>query len=228
MTPTEDQTQRIYCNECRQATNHRRVGQHGRSVHDNDPLEYVYNLWVCAGCEAGTLEVLTGMPGTLGEFDADGDPLWWEELYPERIQTHLRAKLFMKLNPKLSRIYRETIKSFNHGALILCTAGLRAVLEGICDDKRIKGKDLREKIENLQPLLPNKNIIKNLHHFRFTGNKAVHELKAPDREGTKLAIEVIEDLLNFFYELDYKVTRLRKSAKKRKKKGLIVSTSVTI
>ena len=214
---------RIYCNECRQVTHHRRFGHHLRSD-DSDSMEYVYNLWVCAGCEAGTLEVLGGMHETFGEYDADGDPLWWEELYPERIKTHLRAKLFIKLNPNLTRIYRETIKSFNHGALILCTAGLRAVLEGICDDKQIKGRDLREKIENLQPLLPNKNIIKNLHHFRFTGNKAMHELKAPDREGTKLAIEVIEDLLNFFYELDYKVTRLRRSGKRRKK-GLIVSTT---
>jgi len=126
----------------------------------------------------------------------------------------------VKLKPKLRGIYRETIDSFNSGSLILCTAGLRALLEGVCDDKRITGKVLRDKINNLQPLLPNKNIIKNLHHFRFTGNKAVHRLEAPERPGTRLAIEVMEDLLNFLYELDYKASRLRKFKKTKKAKSI--------
>jgi len=58
---------------------------------------------------------------------------------------------------------------------------LRALLEGICQDKRIKGKNLKAKIEGLKSLLPNKNIIRNLHHFRFMGNEAIHELAAPKR-----------------------------------------------
>jgi hypothetical protein len=100
----------------------------------------------------------------------------------------------------------------------LCTAGLRALLEGVCDDKHIKGRNLRDKIDNLQPLLANKSIVKNLHHFRFTGNQAVHRLESPTRGDTKLAIEVMEDLLNFLYELDYKASRLRATAKKIRKR----------
>ena len=42
------------------------------------------------------------------------------------------------------------------------------------------------------------------------GNVAAHELEAPNREDLKLAIEVIEDLLNFLYELDYKAQQLKK------------------
>jgi hypothetical protein len=93
------------------------------------------------------------------------------------------------------------------------------LLEGVCDDKRAKGRNLRDKIDSLQRLLPNKNIIRNLHHFRFTGNQAVHQLEA--------LIEVMEDLLNFLYELDYKASRLRKSSRARRSKKSIKSPFVS-
>jgi hypothetical protein len=41
------------------------------------------------------------------------------------------------------------------------------------------------------------------------GNDAVHELEAPKHTELALAIGVMEDLLNFFYELDYKASQLR-------------------
>ncbi len=42
------------------------------------------------------------------------------------------------------------------------------------------------------------------------GNKAAHELEAPNESELTLAIEVMEDLLNYLYELEYKVRRLPK------------------
>ncbi len=131
------------------------------------------------------------------------------EYFPKRSQFSLIAKYYSKLRPELRKIYQEAITCYNEEALILCTAGLRALLEGICQDKKIKGKNLKAKIEGLKTILPNKNIIRNLHHFRFMGNDAVHELAAPKPTEVNLAIGVIEDLLNFFYELDYKASQLR-------------------
>jgi hypothetical protein len=126
----------------------------------------------------------------------------------------LRPQRFRRLGPTLEQIYREMIECFNDRSLILSNAGLRALLEGVCEDKRISGRDLRTKIDNLKPLLPNKNIIDALHHFRFTGNEAVHKLKAPEVEDVRLAIDVMEDLLNYLYELDYKAARLAKSRRR--------------
>jgi hypothetical protein len=152
--------------------------------------------------------------------------------YPKRVREDLTAKVFLKLKPKLKQIYKEAIACFNGDSLILCTAGLRALLEGVCDEKRIRGRNLRDKIDNLQPLLANKNIVRNLHHFRFTGNQAVHKLESPTRSDTKLAIEVMEDLLNFLYELDYKASRLRASGKApkfgKKKKRTAKSIAVPL
>jgi len=119
----------------------------------------------------------------------------------------------------LTAIYREAITCYNEGAPILCTAGLRALLEGICQDKRIKGRNLKAKIDGLNAILPNKNMIRNLHHFRFMGNDAVHELAPPKPEELVLAISVIEDLLNFDYEMDYKASRLRDLRRSNKPKA---------
>lgn len=158
--------------------------------------------------------------------DQDGDSIAEITFHPKRMRGDLNPKGFLKLKPKLKQIYKEAITCFNSGSLLLCTAGLRALLEGVCEDKHIKGKNLHDKINNLHPLLSNKNIVKNLHHFRFTGNQAVHRLESPTRSDTKLAIEVMEDLLNFLYELDYKASRLRASGKTRRRVAKMVASNL--
>jgi hypothetical protein len=208
---------RIYCNWCQQETNHELRGEHqfpaGVEIGEDDL--WLYRFWVCSGCEHGTL--LQSHWVWLDDLD-DGVV----QYFPKRTQGQLCAKPYAKLKPKLSKLYEEAITCYNQEAFILCAAGLRALLEGICHDKRIKGKNLKAKIEGLKLFLPNKNIIRNLHHFRFMGNEAVHELSAPKPTELGLAIEVIEDLLNFFYELDYKASQLREMRRARKAKAKIV------
>jgi hypothetical protein len=46
--------------------------------------------------------------------------------------------------------------------------------------------------------------------MRLTGNDATHRLEALNRNDAAAAIEVIEDILNFFYDLDYKSARVKK------------------
>jgi Domain of unknown function (DUF4145) len=209
-------TPRIYCNWCKRETNHELKGQHKATYGDEeDGLVEVltYRLWICRGCEHGLLEEgywISGMPDEAEE----------QEYYPERSQQFLVPKHYSKLKPALAAIYKEAITCYNGKAPILCAAGLRALLEGICQDKRIKGMNLKARIEGLRPRLPNKNIIRNLHHFRFMGNDAVHELAAPKYTEIVLAIGVIEDLLNFFYELDYKASQLREIRRSKKPKSL--------
>jgi hypothetical protein len=213
---------RIFCNYCKQDTNHDLKGEHTvkTSATDRDFQEHsTYRLWICMGCEHGLLELEYENSEMLTSGGPDGFEYYSDfYYYPERSQHDLTPKPYTKLKPKLAFLYNEAITCYNHKAPILCAAGLRALLEGICQDKRIKGKNLKEKVEGLKALLPNKNIIRNLHHFRFMGNKAVHELAAPKRNELTVAISVIEDLLNFFYELDYKASQLREMRRNKKPK----------
>lgn len=233
MADEELKKKRLYCNWCKQETNHELKGEH-KAVYGNPEAGEMrevltYRLWICMGCEKGLLEeeywndvAMPNLPDDFAEF----------EYFPKRSRHSVVAKPYSKLKPELKAIYREAITCYNEEAPILCTAGLRALLEGICQDKRIKGKNLKVKIDSLQTRLPNKNIIRNLHHFRFMGNDAVHELAAPKANELALAIGVIEDLLNFFYELDYKASQLREMRRSKKyktqKKPIAVSATGTL
>jgi hypothetical protein len=172
-------------------------------------VEESWRLLACAGCDDVTLEKTSSVV-------LDGEELTDVEFYPERRKTHHRAKLYRNLPLRLSRIYAETISAHNNELHILTAAGLRALLEGICYYKGIKGNNLSEKIDALGTYLP-KNIVESLHTFRFLGNLALHQLEQPKKDDLSLAIEVIEDLLNYFYELKYKASRLRKPMDTKKK-----------
>jgi hypothetical protein len=207
----DEKRKRLYCNSCKQYTNHKLKGEH-KGVFDNGSFSEGLNfrLWICMGCEWGLLEE---------GYWVEGDEAETLTYSPERTQHSLEAKQYSKLKPKLQAIYKEAIACFNAKALILSAVGLRALLEGICQDKRIRGNNLKAKIDGLQEYLPNKNIIRNLHHFRFMGNDAVHRLAVPKAAEVASAVGVIEDLLNFLYELDYKAAQLREMRRSRKPKS---------
>lgn len=217
MSEVKDENQRskrIYCNQCKSETNHLLRGSHCRydnggfgSVEENN-----YNLWTCAGCDAGTLEVAYTASGM---YNPDTDEMIYDYTYhPSRNSGDITPKIFRKLPRALVAIYREVVTAYNHGLQLLCAAGLRGLIEGICQEKRITGRNLQERIDGLGSILP-ENIVQHLHGFRFMGNDALHELAAPDRQTIRLAIEVAEDLLNFLYELDYKASRMNKKKEAR-------------
>jgi hypothetical protein len=206
-------TTRLFCNNCKTTTNHTLKASHKQHYDEGDPDGSVFYwgeseflFWVCAGCDTGVLEERSTDAGML---DNNGTQIYESRYWPKRDVHDLKEKHFRELPSKLRLIYHETILAFNNGLYILTTAGLRALIEGICSDKKVGGDNLMSQINNLTTLLP-ANIVHNLHRFRFMGNDAVHELSTPKTDDLIIAIEVSEDLLNFLYELDYKTSRLPK------------------
>jgi hypothetical protein len=209
----------IFCNYCRVVTNHNL-----KAVHHQDHFEKTsdgalqaqwdtdYLFWVCSGCDTAILE-----QKNLSNIDYDGNCIYDSEFIPKRRFTDLTEKRFVRLPNKLKEMYHETILAYNNEMPILAASGLRALIEGICDDKGIKGNNIETKINGLASLLP-ENIVSNLHGFRFLGNVALHELAIPDLQNISIAIEVAEDLLNLLYDLDYKSSRLPKNKDQAKEK----------
>ena len=207
-------TCRIYCNTCRGTTRHAlEFTHHGQ---DGDPSEEQYlaewtdELWVCCGCETATLVNRWEMPGVEG---IPGAPQPEVHCYPPRTHGKRSPGYFVKLPKPLSKLYKEIVESFNSGSMLLCTIGLRALLEGICKDKRITGRNLEKRIDGLSKIFPNQSLIDSLHGFRFAGNDAAHDLEGMYPSEASHAIDLMEDLLNFLYELDYKASRLKNAAK---------------
>jgi hypothetical protein len=116
-------------------------------------------------------------------------------------------KSFSALPKKLTELYAEVLSVHNSKLNVLCAIGLRALLEGICADKKITGRDLKKKIDGMTGHVP-VNIVKNLHGFRFMGNNAAHDLAAPESFELGIAIDLMEDILNFLYDFDYKAKML--------------------
>lgn len=103
-------------------------------------------------------------------------------------------------------LYNEIVRALNQNSLILASMGLRSLLEGICKDKGITGSNLEKIIDNINFI--NENIKLNLHGIRFMGNAAAHELDSLSREEILIALEIVEDLMNYTYDLDYKSSRI--------------------
>ena len=56
--------------------------------------------------------------------------------------------------------------------------------------------------------LPSLNMIEALHPLRITGNDAAHRREPLTRDNARMAIGIMEDLLNFLYDLDYKASQV--------------------
>jgi hypothetical protein len=179
-----------------------------------------WEIWQCCGCDEVTFKETWF---TSEDRDYDGSPLPTIHFYPPRTQTWVKPKEYRRLPDHLEDLYEEIIKTFNDRAFVLSAGGLRALLEGICVDQGVtRGPDaagkvvktLEGKINGLKDLdnVP-ASIVENLHGFRFLGNTALHELDRPPAEDLAEAIEVIEDVMNVIYELDYKSARLYKRVK---------------
>lgn len=203
----------VYCNRCKGDTRHECLLNKSR-LEDTFIEEasffteqWLYIVWQCLGCDSLTLEERYTFDGQL---DSDGEYWWDVTFHPSRVRDQLRQKYFNRLPDNLKNIYKESIATFNASARVLCAAGLRSLIEGICVNKGISGKNLEEKIDGLAAILP-ANIVKNLHSLRFMGNIATHELAPPPTDDLRLAVDICEDLLNYLYELDYKTSLLRES-----------------
>lgn len=233
---SKDQILQIHCVECQRSTRHKVLTSIDLSSSESDDVngwsvEWVdkYQITECQGCETITFRHLNWF-SEAQDFDDDGTV---EKLYPRRDKESLQTKTFHNVPTKLRRIYSEVIDCFNNDTQILCAAGLRALVEGICAEQKIKDgpieepqkvggtkivrrKNLEGKISGLvEKGLLTKSSAQTLHEHRYLGNSAVHELARPAISELKLAIEIVEHVLEQLYELPEKAATLRKARTKR-------------
>lgn len=203
------ETKRIPCKLCNSATNHILRARYswlrqmeGESGNVIGTCDHMNSIWMCAGCDTVTFE--------------------WQMVYDDGTEgdggcvstmDSVECKPFRNLNPDLTRLYEEVVTCFDRDCLLLCTIGLRALIEGVCKDKGVAGRDLKDRIDGLIKFVPSLNIIEALHAFRFAGNTAVHDLEALTRDDARASIEVMEDLLTFLYDLDYKALQVRTASR---------------
>ena len=149
-----------------------------------------------------------------------------ETIYPQIDSDELDTKKFKFAPDIIQQIYFQTIKAFNKECHILCAAGLRGIVEGICAAKGVesgtveyikpdgskkenKSKNLDGKICGLaEQAIITKEYADILHEHRFLGNYAVHELTQPSPKELRAAIEIIEHIIEQIFEIPKKAELL--------------------
>ena len=221
---------KVLCNNCRNSTKHKvlkSIKEKGSEPWDSTHdffWETDYEIIQCLGCES-----ISFRSNSINSEhdDHEGRSIPTIRIYPQRSSDSLLAKNYLNVPFNIQRIYNETIECYNYDNLTLCGAGVRALVEGICQEngitegnvqytekdgtiKIVKKSNLQGKINGLNDngILTSKSA-DILHEHRFLGNSAVHELAKPTSEELKLAIEIIENVLDTLYEIPNKGLKLR-------------------
>lgn len=217
------------CLECKQETNHSVVQEHVQEYANEEfYFQYTYQIIQCLGCEAVSFRKES--------FDRDAyDPETRShivdiELFPKRNKHYREPKKYWHAPDKVRNMYTEALHAFNNDLPVLCAAGLRAIIEGICKTEALhfeesgneegkKKAEIRGLDKKIEKLCSEGHLTKIhagvLHELRFMGNNAIHQLDPPETEELNLAIEIIEHTLDNLYEIGVKARSLKRKRRSR-------------
>lgn len=197
-------TIKSYCRRCLSNTNQLILFERTDST-DNDEygihFSYTYFVLSCAGCE--TISYRTDHDD-IDNVDERGDYYTDTKLFPHTIRNHKTLKQHYYLPKKIRTLYIESLQCISINSKIMAAAAFRAIIEGVCEEEKVKGRDLETKIKNLTTLgLISIHDAKRLHSIRFMGNDAVHRLESVDEKKILLVLQIIEHLLLSLYLLKH-------------------------
>lgn len=196
-----------YCHRCDYITNHSILYTISQRNSEEEEYNYeiIHEVVKCDGCE--TISFRKEFIDFEHSYpDENGD--WISDItittYPGEIKEVKTLDKTYALPEKIKLIYQEAISTFNSKCPILTGVAFRAIIEAICLEEKVKGQNLRSKINNLvkQKLLTEKEADR-LHPIRFIGNDSVHEMKVPKDESLWIVLKIIEHLLENLYLIDY-------------------------
>jgi len=239
---------KAFCAACKTETNHvvaQSIDAHGSEIfyygpdeNDQNSIDWSdrYQIIQCLGCDTFSFRHKNWFSEAQEYYGPnDYNDGTTTVLYPKRSKDVLNAKDFYNAPKNLRAIYKEVVNCFDSDSPVLCAAGLRATIEGLCaahevtdgpievtkkdGTVEVKRKDnLEGKISGLcEKGILTKKSADILHEHRYLGNSAVHELSRPAEEDLRLAIEIIEHVLESLYEIPEKADMLRASRAKKEK-----------
>lgn len=196
------------CRSCERSTKHTVISE--KSIEELPEVYHAatkFRFVECNGC--GTLSLREEFHDYENYFtDDEGnyDHPVTIRVYPEKLVEHGSIAETEHIPSIVLQIYQETLLAIRAGALILAGLGLRAVVEAICNDKNVKGRDLSVKINNmLKAGIVSKADANRLHGIRFMGNDSAHELKRPKKSSIFVALQIVEHVIQSVYVFESSV-----------------------
>ncbi|WP_096435651.1 DUF4145 domain-containing protein [Alteribacter populi] len=223
---------KVFCFRCKSETNHEVLMKYKQkySHHDKGELLDIYNTIRCLGCDEIAFLHIYGPENKPDYMHFEAYHHFPEETKNLKPIPGFKVVVNKEFNyvPKhILELYDEVITAQNMDLLILCSAGIRTLIEAVCIELGIeKGKlynndgsvknhskgnlkgtpiissSLEGKIYSLFEkgylVWEQANI---LQRVRDIGNKAVHEIEVPPRKNIRKSIAIIEHVLEIIYEL---------------------------
>ena len=112
-----------------------------------------------------------------------------------------------KLPSSIRNLYEEVEEAFEAESCILAGLGLRTLVEALCIQQQINGKNLQDKIKELE----NKRLISIqeapiLDKLRLIGNSSAHKIKSLPLDQLEYALGILNHILVSIYILQ-KITK---------------------
>ncbi|WP_412724200.1 DUF4145 domain-containing protein [Alteromonas sp. D210916BOD_24] len=198
------------CSSCGRSTKHQVITR--KSV-ISPPNEYhseaIYFMLECNGCESICFrreyhDYEDYFQVGEDEFEHSTEVA----IFPNFIDGHVPIHSLWRVPTIVKDIYEESLKAIRESAYTLAGLGLRATIEAICNDKKIKGKNLQTRINAMQRSgMISKSDANRLHAIRFMGNDAAHEIKKSSHQSVLIALKIIEHMLLSVYLLEAEVNK---------------------
>ncbi|MBX7057943.1 MAG: DUF4145 domain-containing protein [Leptospirales bacterium] len=201
----------VECPTCHSSTRHSVERAVDWSEYYEEPGIHAYatlQILRCNGCDTFSFRSIESNSEDIGD-DVDGRMVLRERaaLYPERPQRSIADELYLREDvynvPEIIQaVYRETLAAAQGNFPTLVGIGIRAVVEAVCKDLKVKKRNLEQRIDELVKkamLTPDGANI--LHRLRHLGNEAAHDMKPPTQAQIGAALKVIDHLLLGVYVL---------------------------
>jgi hypothetical protein len=212
---------KVKCPECGGGfKNHVVLCEHNDEWVDEENRENgatTYQVCKCQGCDAVRFRVDAWDTYNIDPYTGEAESTI--TVYPEFVANKREPAITESLTdvaPQVDRIYRETVAALNAGTLILAGAGLRAIVEAICQKENSKGGDLQQKIDGLvkQGKLAQRQA-DLLHEERYLGNFAIHEVEPPSQSEIEDGLVIVEAMLTTLYVVPQRGARLKEQRARR-------------
>lgn len=203
---------RIPCSSCNNVTRHAVVASAEGATEVQDFTVWdQFEIVQCLGCERLSFRKdYQSTDEMVHDPEDDSDILiTHEEVYPPRVVGRPLLNYSHFLPYEVSQIYRETHQALCSGQLVLAGVGIRALIEAVCKEKGVPGKNLEKRIDSLASEgVLTKAGAEILHSLRTMGNTAAHEVKPHGENELNTAFDVVEHLLLGVYILPAKAAIL--------------------
>lgn len=195
-----------YCRDCCKKTNHVILSEHTESHREEYSCDISYQILQCLGCDTKSFrKVFYDLEAAYPTFENHWEVPEDVTVYPKVVEGHKEIQNLCDLPDIVITIYSEVLTALRENSKILAGLGLRAVVEAVCNDLTISGRNLEVRINKLASSgYISKNDAERLHGIRFMGNDAAHDIKTPKDTTLSVALQIIEHLIVSVYILEKK------------------------